>query len=330
MPRPAEWEVIVKKNISCVGQCICDIWQSSAFTIPIGKLMIVSCPDKRLLLMTIQNAITIEQFDVIVEHATTAIQKFENVSVVIKSKKNDLLSLAIAYASTVPYMRIVDCSYMYRGDTINKYVNCTELNEAMRNKYKINSLFPLITLHALTGSQCTSAIRNITKATVINTYFQNMSQYKYIEHLGQLSLTNEIGDACENLFLQALKSGCWTLDEERHLMIRKASRKYEDITALKALPSITNAAQQHFKRASVVVNTWCQNAQPDICQNNGYETVNGTLNIIWITKPIAPDASQIIACGCKTGNCKSCSCEKNNLKCVQKYCSCDEAKCTRR
>ncbi|CAF1138682.1 unnamed protein product [Didymodactylos carnosus] len=281
----------------------------------------------------IQNAITTEQFDInarVVEHATTTIQKFESVLVAIKSKKNDLLSLAIAYASTVPHTIIVDCSYMYRGDIIKKYGNCTKLNEAMRNKYKIDSLFPLIVLHALTGSQYTSAIRNITKATVINTYFRNMSQYKYIEHLGQLPFTNEIGNACENLFLQALKSGCRTLDEERHFMIRKAPRKYEDITALKALPPTSDAAHQHFKRASVAVNMWCQNTQPDICKNNGYKMINGTLNIIWITKPIAPDASQIIACGCKTGNCQACSCEKNNLKCVPKYCSCDEAKCTRR
>ncbi|CAF1067358.1 unnamed protein product, partial [Didymodactylos carnosus] len=97
-----------------------------------------------------------------------------------------------------------------------------------------------------------------------------------------------------------------------------------DITALKALPPTIDAAHQHFKRAAVAVNMWCRNAQSLICDKNGFENINGNSKVKWITKSTTPDPSLATSCGCKSGNCKSCICVKSNLKCIPKYCSCDD------
>ncbi|CAF0989413.1 unnamed protein product [Didymodactylos carnosus] len=236
MPRPSEWEMIAKNNRSSIGQCVCNLWQTSNFDIPKEKLIMVSCPDKRLLLMTkeqgnvfVQNIIP-EQYDInsrVIEHCRTTIEHYESNTVCIKSKKNDVLVLAVAYADSLQFNLIVDCSYVYRSEPIQKFINCTELNLSMRRKYNINSIKPIIMLHALSGSEYTSYIRNVTKSNLINTYFENKSRFKFIENLDILQLRAETINDCEILLLQTLKSQCKTLDEERYNMIKKWPRKFE-------------------------------------------------------------------------------------------------------
>ncbi|CAF1603341.1 unnamed protein product, partial [Didymodactylos carnosus] len=54
MPKQSEWDKIIENNKTVVAQCLIDIWKSANISIPNGKLIIISCPDKRLLLLSPQ------------------------------------------------------------------------------------------------------------------------------------------------------------------------------------------------------------------------------------------------------------------------------------
>ncbi|CAF1593643.1 unnamed protein product, partial [Didymodactylos carnosus] len=165
MPKSSEWQILVESNAPVIGESICRIWQASN---PNGKIVLVSCPDRKILLLTradgkqfIQN-VTSLHYDInirLIEHGLINLHGFDSECVCIKSKKSDLLFLAIANAPQ----------------------------------------------------------------------FQN------------------------RLIVDILQAQGKTLDEERYNIIKKSPRKYDDISALKALLPTSDAAHQHFKRAAVAV-----------------------------------------------------------------------------
>lgn len=56
---------------------------------------------------------------------------------------------------------------------------------------------------------------------------------------------------------------------------------------------------------------------------HGWQIVDGELQIVWMTRPPAPDSIlEFIHCGCKTG-CKTqrCSCRKATIQCTD-VCTC--------
>ncbi|CAF1178711.1 unnamed protein product [Didymodactylos carnosus] len=344
MPKPTEWAAIIENNRLVIGQCICQIWESSnTFKIPADKLVMVSCPDKRLFLLTsdsqhqfVQNII-VEQHDInirLIAHSLIQINGFESSSVLIKSKQNDLIVLAVIKAPEVVGNLLVENCYRYRDKNITRYIDCSKLHDLMKEKYKTDNIEIFSLLHALSGSDYTSCIKGITKTSVVNTYFNNPMKYKNLKELMTLPTKNEVLHDCERLLLDVLKSKFATLDEHRLNVVKKSTIKYDQIESLKTLPPTlpptSDAAYLHFARAAVAYQMWFRNTQLSIGAGHGYEIYNGVFSVKWIMKGITPSPVTVIACSCKSGGCTTCLCATNNLKCVSNFCSCDQQKCSRR
>ncbi|CAF1371994.1 unnamed protein product, partial [Didymodactylos carnosus] len=80
-----------------------------------------------------------------------------------------------------------DASYTYHSEQVSRFMDCLELNRNIRQNYIIQSIKVFLALHALSGSDYTSHIRNVTKSTLFTTYCQNPTLY--IEDLSILPAT---------------------------------------------------------------------------------------------------------------------------------------------
>ena len=93
------------------------------------------------------------------------------------------------------------------------------------------------------------------------------------------------------------------------------------------LPPTCDGLIQHINRANFQTASWCQclNAEVDIPSpaGNGWTLTNDELEIVWMTRPPAPQSLlECVECKCKTGcTTMRCSCRKADLKCTD-LCSC--------
>ena len=101
------------------------------------------------------------------------------------------------------------------------------------------------------------------------------------------------------------------------------------------LPPTCDSLSKHIERANFQSAVWlqCLTAKQTIPSpiNNGWTLNNGELEMVWMTRPPAPDALlDSINCKCKT-ECKTfrCSCKKANLACTD-LCSCCDCQNSRK
>lgn len=113
------------------------------------------------------------------------------------------------------------------------------------------------------------------------------------------------------------------VNECRYSLFRKG--KYSD----DVLPPNYDCLVRHIERANYQTAVWtqCQSAQVDLPSptGNGWLLVNDNLQIVWMTRPPAPDSLlACVNCKCKTG-CKTqrCSCVNAKLRCSD-FCSCKD------
>lgn len=93
------------------------------------------------------------------------------------------------------------------------------------------------------------------------------------------------------------------------------------------LPPTCDSLLRHIERVNYQAGVWCQSLLPQMTLpspiGNGWQFSNGDIDIVWMTRPPAPDSLlDFVDCHCKTG-CSSmrCSCRKANLVCTD-LCSC--------
>lgn len=86
---------------------------------------------------------------------------------------------------------------------------------------------------------------------------------------------------------------------------------------------------KHIERENFQTASWSQCLAAQVLLpspvGNGWQLTNGELEIVWMTRPPAPDSLlEYVECKCKTG-CKTqrSSCQKANLKCTD-LCSCSD------
>ena len=93
------------------------------------------------------------------------------------------------------------------------------------------------------------------------------------------------------------------------------------------LPPTYDSLVKHIERVSYQSAIWsrCLLPNPIIPSpiGNGWRLSNGELEVVWMTRPPAPDSLlDCVNCKCKTGcQTQRCSCNKANLNCTE-LCSC--------
>lgn len=94
-----------------------------------------------------------------------------------------------------------------------------------------------------------------------------------------------------------------------------------------ALPPNCDSLLKHIERANLQAAAWNRCLSPQLqlppAPGNGWRLSDGQLEIIWMTRPSAPDSLlEYVQCKCKTG-CKTqrCSCLKAGLRCTD-FCGC--------
>ncbi len=93
------------------------------------------------------------------------------------------------------------------------------------------------------------------------------------------------------------------------------------------LPPTCDSLLQHIHRANYQAALWrqCLDAEMNIpsLHQQGWRLVDDELQIVWMTRPPAPDSIlECINCGCKTGcNTQRCACKKSALQCTD-VCTC--------
>ena len=102
------------------------------------------------------------------------------------------------------------------------------------------------------------------------------------------------------------------------------------------MPSSSMASAQmmpsllkHIERANLQAAAWNCCLSPQLrlppAAGNGWRLLNERLEIVWMTRPSAPDSLlECVLCKCKTG-CKTqrCSCVKPGLRCTD-VCGCND------
>ena len=115
-----------------------------------------------------------------------------------------------------------------------------------------------------------------------------------------------------------------TVDECRYQLFK--SGKYSN----EALPPNGDSLQQHIKRANFQSLAWnrCLSAQLQLppAVGNGWSLKDGQLEIMWMTRPSAPESLlEYVNCRCQTGcRTKRCTCLKSGLQCTD-LCTCPES-----
>lgn len=115
-----------------------------------------------------------------------------------------------------------------------------------------------------------------------------------------------------------------TADECRFMLFKTGKCSDE------SLPPSCDCLIQHIERANFQAVAWNHCLSPELqlppADGNGWQlTSDGQLEIVWMTRPSAPDSMiECVQCKCKTG-CKTqrCSCLKTGLRCTE-LCSCND------
>ncbi len=100
------------------------------------------------------------------------------------------------------------------------------------------------------------------------------------------------------------------------------------------LPPTSNAFYHHCQRSARQIQIWYQVYLSDmtiepIDKWEGYETVEGRIQLKWLSISHLPSDPRLSVCGKCSSSCQRCSCAKKGIVCTL-LCKCSIAKCQNR
>ena len=151
---------------------------------------------------------------------------------------------------------------------------------------------------------------------------------KFVESFYQLGRSAEVS---EELLMSSGRFVCLLYGDQTSTSVNNCryqlfkSGKYSD----DALPPNGDSLQQHIKRANLQALAWnrCLSAQLQLppAAGNGWKLTDGQLEIVWMTRPPAPESLlEYVSCKCQSGcKTKRCTCLKSGLQCTD-LCGCKD------
>lgn len=173
--------------------------------------------------------------------------------------------------------------------------------------------------YILIGCDSTSAFRGKGKAKPWKILQDNPDFVQSFCDLGKSSTLSQDLVMSLNVFVCLLygDKSSKTVDECRYNLFKAG--KCSDET----LPPNCDSLLKHIERANLQAAAWsrCLYTQSQLFPpvGNGWRLSNGQLEIVWMTRPSAPDSlREYVDCKCKTGcGTQRCSCLKAGLKCTE-------------
>lgn len=173
------------------------------------------------------------------------------------------------------------------------------------------------------GCDSTSSFYGKGKKTAWDTLLRNREYFNSFRSLGNAFPPSE------ELVLQLNRFVCLLYGDKNSENVNKCrfslfkSGKCSD----DQLPPTCDSLLQHIRRANYQAAIWLNCLQPHMTipppSENGWQIIEGQLEVVWMTIPPAPDSLlENVHCGCKTGcNSQQCSCYKSTFKCTD-VCRC--------
>ena len=236
------------------------------------------------------------------------------------------------------------------GTELNPNVTYSIKNTQDNMSYTVKKY--ILFLHAISGCDTTSTLflHAISRCDTTSALFRQGKKkaVKIIENKGDLhpfvvlfykinSHPEEIAEAGEKFLLQLYGAPKMivSLDDLRYKRFQKASKKsLQSEVNMATLPPTSSASKQHSFRVYYQIQQWLLPATyefTDVINASkwGWERKNGMLSPIGSLKHVAPDELlKMMACGCKKGCGKACSCRKTGLKCSALCEICSGLSCT--
>ncbi|CAF1303505.1 unnamed protein product [Didymodactylos carnosus] len=321
-----DYNKLLRSNRSVVARAVRDSWLKLYPKLPNGKTMFVAGPDEKTYLLINSDCVIVDDLTSNHIEADTRIflhikhiSHFENITqVIVQATDTDIIVLAIGFAVEFGIKLYVHCSTSRKIQS--KYIDCSVIARRCRDEYKIHPMI-LIVLHAISGCDTTSFIRNISKQKLFRAFYKQPSDYADLINMYVIPTTPECLSCAERLLINCVNSSLATLDEVRTSQAITHLRSTSSQSFLNILSPTTNSFHYHCKRVAVQCNIWFQSLFNDIDYpeliGNGYTLIDGEVAIEWKSTPSMPDTNLMITCTCHTGCAtKRYKCFKHKMKCT--------------
>ena len=232
-------------------------------------------------------------------------------SVVIWSPDTDVAVIAISHSS------MMSCPVLFATGTgkHQRIINLTKISDCL------GPTAPnLIKFHAFTGCDSTSSFHGKGKKKSFKKLLENPDHVACLAKLGDNYHMDALPPGMEDLVCDLYNTSCSTVRDARFELFKKGALE-------KNLPPNKDALLNHCKRVNYQAAVWSRATSAMMAcptpNGNGWDVVDGSTNVHWLSKPHAPPAIlKTVKCGCKTGyEARSCGCRKKDLQCTA-LCSC--------
>ncbi|CAF1391579.1 unnamed protein product [Rotaria sordida] len=195
----SDYHQLVMNNEAIIASRIRECWSASTSiqTLPDGKVLVIAGPDESS--VTLKKYFDpINDYLLVSNHAEAATRLFihaqaisyENIkSIVCQSYDTDVIILGIAHALSLDVNNFFIKSFNTKGKFYT-YINIREIALAIKKKFLIDPII-LLVIHALSGCDTTSFIRNISKTNMFRTFLSNTSRYSNLNHLFSVPLSSK-------------------------------------------------------------------------------------------------------------------------------------------
>ena len=181
----SDYQQLINNNRAMVAARVRECWCTNLCieTLPDRKILVIAGPDDSSITLKKCHVPT-EDYLLVSNHVeadtklfvhTQAIS-YENIrSITIQASNTDIIILAIAHALHLGVDNIYIKSFNTKGK-FDAFVNVREVALMIRQTFSIDPCL-LIVIHALSGSDTTSFVRNISKTNMFPTFFSNTHRY---------------------------------------------------------------------------------------------------------------------------------------------------------
>ncbi|CAF2191690.1 unnamed protein product [Rotaria magnacalcarata] len=256
----SDYPTLIHNNRAVVASCVRECWSSKITTqqVPYGKVLVVAGPD--------ESSVTLKKFEDPFEdyllqsnhvevdtrvflHAQAI--SYDNIrSIIIQASDTDVIILGIAHALHLD----IDNFYIKSFNTkakFNTYINVSDIACKLKRKFSMDPML-LLVIHALSGCDTTSFIRNVSKTNIFRTFFSHTHRYSGLNGFFESPLSEESMATAERLLLDCYSTSInsSSLDELRASTAASAFKQNRSRFIAPTLPPTTNGFHHHCQRAA--------------------------------------------------------------------------------
>ncbi|CAF1624401.1 unnamed protein product, partial [Adineta ricciae] len=311
----------VHSNLAALAACVKDCWMEPELIgrLPKNRLLLVSGSDQSAIQLQnghvpipdyILESTQIEADTRIILHTNAISIDEQQKTVFVQASDIDVVLLSIEFSSSIILDQLI-LLFFNMNTKKTTYIDVKSIGNDLRRQFIDPHL--LLVLHALSGCDTTSFIRNITKENLFQRFFECPTLYSPIINLLSVPPSQEAIEAAEKLLIN-----CYSFNS--------AAKSLNDLRGMMASVRIKDRSR---KNVSIWHDALEPNSLPPSMEHMGYEYSLDTnrFRIKWSILSEYPDDHRLETCGQCKGNCTRCKCYKNGLPCTF-FCKCNQETCS--